>query len=570
PEEHGVAYETPHHEVFEIPPSRWGWPLEVLELSVRIQQILTRAGITKVGDLNGISLYEIEGCQGIGIDHLQNIESVVKQFLEIPNLSVDELTRDGRFQPPRLPVRVLRDIVEAKDVEEETSALFTMMSERDALLARARWTFKRGRNETLEELGSEWGITRERVRQLVNRNSQKLKDSGLRLPKCAKIVEIVEQAGGAMSSERLISKAAELDLTVTKNDLELIQGLSAFDITGGSLRYENDVYLWLSKSGIALWSDTTWRSSIRRKVRKQGMKSLGETSSVSRKVIQTSSPFGFAHSIAVLFDKDPQSASMLEVGDHLVPLPVQASNMTRLISKTIFVTGPILFADLIAGLRTAPRFTPPPAEVIQSVLKNHPSFVEIEGRWTLAEQICGCILSGSEQAALEIFKRNEGVMLFWDFIDQLEEAGYSYPTGALILRMPFIIRRSTGVYALRGRDVSASLVREKIAERKAARRNSVLSVREIATNEVEVQFRLNRWGLQGVLGLPSELRKLQRSQWQGRLPTGEVVELTIDHGFIWSLSSWFKSQGATEGMVVVASFYLSEGVVEFDELMECQ
>ena len=99
---------------------------------------------------------------------------------------------------------------------------------------------------------------------------------------------------------------------------------------------------------------------------------------------------------------------------------------------------------------------------------------------------------------------------------------------------------------------------------------------QLATGAFDVSVTLRRDGnlvqtypftVQGILGLPSELRGVATTRWDGRLPDGRATPLRMDNGFLWPLSAWFAQVGARVGDVLVVTFYMAEARVEFNEIL---
>jgi RNA polymerase sigma factor, sigma-70 family len=65
--------------------------------------------------------------------------------------------------------------LQAKGVTGMLKHLVTNLTDREANILRARYGMEGGRMKTLEEIGAEWGITRERARQVQNNALRKLR-----------------------------------------------------------------------------------------------------------------------------------------------------------------------------------------------------------------------------------------------------------------------------------------------------------------------------------------------------------------------------------------------------------
>jgi RNA polymerase primary sigma factor len=77
----------------------------------------------------------------------------------------EDLTEVGETvadEKAHTPFEDLRD----QDLREKVSGLLGVLTERERKIVRARFGFEGGQDKTLDEIGSSFGITRERVRQL--------------------------------------------------------------------------------------------------------------------------------------------------------------------------------------------------------------------------------------------------------------------------------------------------------------------------------------------------------------------------------------------------------------------
>ena len=112
---------------------------------------------------------------GIAADKVSklNAESVVPASLDA-QIGDEDLTEFGESvadEKARSPFEALRD----QDLREKVGDLFDVLNEREKKIVRERFGFDGGRRKTLEEIGADFGVTRERVRQLQGAAIAKLR-----------------------------------------------------------------------------------------------------------------------------------------------------------------------------------------------------------------------------------------------------------------------------------------------------------------------------------------------------------------------------------------------------------
>ena len=62
------------------------------------------------------------------------------------------------------------------DLKEDLMELLAMITPREKAMVELRFGFKKGGKRTLEAIGKEFGISRERVRQIINAAITKLRE----------------------------------------------------------------------------------------------------------------------------------------------------------------------------------------------------------------------------------------------------------------------------------------------------------------------------------------------------------------------------------------------------------
>lgn len=546
----------------KLPAELHGWPLSILGLSVRLANSLKRLGVVVLGDLQDRTGAQLINTAGLGVTGIQQIHVSIEHLTAIPNVQ-DLVQRDGNGQSlvPRLSARVLTAVAAARTLGEEFEALLTELPERNASLVRERWaSFDAG--STLDSIGHRHGLTRERVRQIVERHKKLVLTSNLRLPIAGRIVDLVEHAGGALTTPHLVRLLESEGLKTTRQELGILQTLSEMGVTGGRLIYSARHRLWLSDSGVARWINTHQLDEMNRSLKSRVRKRLARSGAVGRSDIRGLSPFGLSHALSVALRGKPRA---LRVGAYLLPVPSLNTPVTRNVMKMLAVTPLLNVTDVHAGLSQSARLDVPPIEVLLAELANHRDFV-VSGEMVSAAKppVREEVLSPSEQVIVSAMESSGGLLLWNEFTDAIQRAGFSFPMATVLLRQPFVVRRAIGIYGFRGRAVDPSLMRRKVRERQLARQNEVMRVRKLGADVLEVQFTLTPFSIQGVLATPSEIRRAGIVHWRGVF-AGRERPLVAKNGFIYNLSRWLRDVGASVGDVVIATFYLGEARVEFNE-----
>ena len=91
--------------------------------------------------------------------------------------------------------------------------------ERWAAVCRSRWGWDGRGPKTLEETGREFGLTRERIRQIIKKSERHTRDVNAYLPTAEAVIVLLKELGGAAYESDLAAAAAERGLV--RSDLEL-------------------------------------------------------------------------------------------------------------------------------------------------------------------------------------------------------------------------------------------------------------------------------------------------------------------------------------------------------------
>lgn len=186
------------------------------------------------------------------------------------------MERDGEFVAPQASRFTIHDSISAcLSADEEIDALLQAESERHRSSVLRRWVKRAGRHETLDEIGSVAGVTRERIRQVTERPKTKITQAALRFPRLSaaveelaavrrhwKMVHAIEflSARGHQTSEQTLRLAPTLAtigaipwIDIDQHDLIVVDATDPTEERGDDIT--PTVRLVLSRLRIAGWID---------------------------------------------------------------------------------------------------------------------------------------------------------------------------------------------------------------------------------------------------------------------------------------------------------------------------
>ena len=155
--------------------------LEELPISVRLEKVLRARGYRTLGDLHGCDLRELLKTKNCGRKSIIQLKQLLRraeagEFMPAASTSADD--------PLTSAIRLI-------DVG------MSSVSERNCEIVTQRLFGEKGESKTLEEVGEQFGMTRERVRQIVRDAFEKVRRSGG--PVLARALEAVaNQQNGAV------------------------------------------------------------------------------------------------------------------------------------------------------------------------------------------------------------------------------------------------------------------------------------------------------------------------------------------------------------------------------------
>jgi hypothetical protein len=572
--------ETPHIdsgcEPLRIAGTIGDWPLTSLELRRKTVDALHRAGFESVGSLANSSARAIASLSPADHERPAELQAAIDRIVNFAELAmlarVD--ARTERPLPTNLPLDLLKHVAVAKTVEEEHRALLYGLSDRNATFLWKRWQKPEGRTEFhLEDLGDTAGISRERVRQIVASRESILTKSNLRLPLSTRAVSVLEDLGGAATGQQWVSESRRRGLPLFKADLDRLEAISDLGLVDLRPRFDFSTKLWFTPRGYDHWVVGGRLAQLRRKARRL-RRSIQEFGAIPISKLRSCRPLGSAFTLRLVA---PTAKSFYRLGDFLVMDPPPATTLVKIARKALAVTQPMPISDLYSGItrwwpyqnmRRKSRVVELPAEgFVRCLLSKLPGFVVENDTIRLAENVdLGDVLRPSEQLALKVFEANHGIVVWHRYLEAMEEMGIPMATASLTLRAPFVVRRGSSLYALRSRNIPRSIASERRKERDQLQESSTGPQRWLSADMYQITYRVTRFSSQGVFPAPSGLRALKTTHWTGRFPDGCSEDVILRKGFLYKLGPWLTRIGASIGDEFIATFFVAEGIIEFDLL----
>lgn len=435
-------------------------PVSSLALDWRTLGELGRWGFHTLGDLLECDLAGL-----LSPAQIAKLRKLVVVLRTIPMEKLAEMswgTERADVGVPALSAELLQSIASAKTLDQEVEALCANLGDRNRDLVLARLHYRSDERHTFEELGKRNGITRERVRQIVNGHLAKLAGSGLRLPIGSRVVREIDLAGGIASAAALVERLSVEAVLTDRLSVNPLRELSDVGLVP-KISWDSETRVWVGVEGHSAWIETGQLSDVRRRLRGKARDDLRRVGAVEESALEDISPFDVGHASTLVA---PHGTSLRRVLGYLVPKPSPNSSMVRQARKVLAVTTPLSIVELYSGLLRNPGLGPlPPRDVVEIVLKQHPAFEVAGGRARLRGNPPRTeILSKSERALIELLEEYDGVILLQDMVDGMKQRGFSQPMTSMLTRSPILTRVATAVYALRGRHVPDELLSARRSE----------------------------------------------------------------------------------------------------------
>lgn len=157
-----AAGEPANESVFCVPLAARTFLLSDLPISSRLEKVLRRLGFNKLGDVDGVEYSYLLRCQGCGKKCIKELQELLKR------------AGSGEFTP----VDAADFSAELQQVAASIDSGLAKLADRNREIFESRISGNNGGPRTLEEVASEFGMTRERVRQITKKIFQTIRRSG--------------------------------------------------------------------------------------------------------------------------------------------------------------------------------------------------------------------------------------------------------------------------------------------------------------------------------------------------------------------------------------------------------
>ena len=441
------------------------------------------------------------------------------------------------FEPntktPKAPVRVLWALWHAATPLAEVEALTVGMTDRNRDMALSRLGLSGHPLPTYATIAKEFGISRARVGQLVNRFTDEVTSWGVRLPWCEHLLDCIQMRNGVWHS-------SEADQHLT-NSLHALVGLSQLDLMSARIQWDAGTESWTTAQGLQHMSRYKAQlannsAAIKRQRRHWGafrLNLLPRSHTIPDQVairLATPSTVGY------------------NVDNRLIVFPDAKSVLAKTARKALTALRSLAIDDLHNGVSQYNRLEPPSVDETHDILSVHRDFaIDLNRNVTLTERPdLRSVLTVAERTALQIMKDAEGVIDNDGYLYRMEKAGFGRELAGTILRAPFVKRLDRAVYALRGREIGPGRIQTaRVARLNRFRSSLVRSERDSC--RVTCTYRLSRPCLsEGRLPFPAA-EGIGNGRWRTSFPDGTKGMLSVRESSIRGLRPWMRRAGLAVG-----------------------
>ncbi len=542
-----------------------------LRLSVRASNVLVAAHISYVGELVRRTAAQIGKLQSCGKHSVAEIESRLAAIglsfgTEIADW--DRKVAQTAYDEPSAALeaaqveaqRTVVPEIQASSLEEELSGVVSAVIDgRNAEMVVKLLGWSGAGRRTLESVGQEYGITRERVRQIAAKTTNKIRANKIDFPWLTRAVNAARQVGPLTPKElaKLLRKArisrTDFDpsgLEAACEELGIEFGLERRTISG-QLVYGKE-------PGLA---------------RLHGLFRLCKRLTAARGCANFDAmcdelgvPEGERDGVRYMISKSGANIWLDDERRWLFSKATTRNRLSNVVSKALFVCPTIHLGELRRAAAKSRRLqSVPPTKVLAKFLDAN-GLAHVSGDEVVAQQtFADAIEPGSaEDTFLRVFKTH-GPVLRWDRLQELCIAAGMNPTTAGIYMSisPILTRVVRGVYALVGSKIEPGVVEEIAAEISRSRRRADSGWTSRGTLWCAIQ--INRSMLtSGAVHLPAFATSMvEGKEWEIRIDGKAFgTVLKARNNFVWSLAKPLERLGAEPGDMCILDFNLGGRTVD--------
>jgi len=553
--------------------------VEELDLSRRAGNCLKTRGINLIGELVQKKPSELLSITNFGRKSLAEIRSKLSKMnldlgIEIPGWNAENVKKVlsdysldlDRLRRSEAKKRYLSKSGTLEGDLEHLAELAGGERNRDIVIKYLGWDGKGRRRRTLQALGKEFGMTRERVRQVLGNFEKKVLEAQ-RLKKiyiskvALALKKVAEQMPGTASDIEFelvrqgitrepfrlegLSTAAKI---LGRNPIFIVVrfGNQRFIIPQGSLNYLK-VIIQQSRRAIEHW----------------GVATISDIVAQVEEDVHQHVPSNFAVSVLSTL-KDFRWLDESRGWFFLSSVP--RNRLLNLIEKILSVCDQIDIGDLRPGISRNHRMEgfAPPKEVLLQFCREIP-WCKVLGRSVYADPRLDWeqVLKGTTDWAMcAILKEYESAITTAEFEKRCLEVGINRNTFyAYLSYSPIITRIVSGVHALRGSKIPPAIVESLKRDHKPQK--VIADYGWTSNGEIWVAIKLSEATLRsGVFSIPSGMKTFIQGEFALKAADGAAIgALKIRDCSGWSLSTFFARRGGEAGDYLVLLFNIKDRLV---------
>lgn len=474
--------------------------------------------------------------------------------------------------PPHLAeatelLRQLADRIESMPkltLEEELIQIFgSTPYERNRQILIGYYGWEDGRQHTLTEIGTQFGITRERIRQVCAKLTKKQKGVG-------KIVAPVMDRVLALAEKRLPCSAAQFEAELTQQKLTAI-GIQMENVATAAKLLGRPVSFRIVKADAG-----------RLAVRPHQM-------GAAVAIIDLAKKETYFHGLATVkkIEKTVSQRFPGCVGPELATealrlidgfswldertgwfrlLPISKHGLPKAIDKILAVAGEVMISEMRKAMSRNRRLwkEPPPQNVLLEFCRQTEG-VRVEGEKIIADppRDWRKSLTGVEAQLVRVLTKHGPVMERGAMEDLCVAGGMNrFSFHAFVSWSPVIAQYGHSVYGLLGAEVSRQQVDALIAERREKRlAHRVLDDHgTTGDGRIWLSYRLSKAAsTYAVITVPAALKKTVRGRFKLLDAEGQQIgTLATKDGRAWGLGAFMREHGAQVGDYVVVTLDLKK------------
>lgn len=522
----------------------------------KINSVELKAEVTK--------LLEIEFCNSIksndfrfghlvrGIDKkAEDISGLATRLLNDENIPTDNTKTLSLLKELREKISTIQEM---KLEDELESYLQSVKIERDKKIISKRFGLNGNGLSTLQTIGDEFQVTRERIRQICKKWTDKLQESSVFVPKIEDTIKFITK-NTPNSCSVIMEKLVAEGITRKPFQLENIKELAdLFKVDYPFMLKEVDGIIYILSDASEMTVNLIHKKA-RKAIEHWGTSTIEE---ITSQVIEENQNISSEFIEQVLTSKE--DFSWLDKGSGWFWLKsVPRNRLYNQMRKVLSVADKIDISELRAGIsrhhRT--RSLSPPKRVLLEFCKQT-NLGRIENGLIISDNKLNWEkeLSTTEQFMVLILKENSNVMRRVDLEKLCVELGMSNPAFQVSLSYsPIIVKFGVGVYGLRGNNIPIGLI-ESITNSTSKRRGRVLKDFGWKNNDIWIAYQLSESAIKsGVIGVPASVKDYIEGEFRLRTEENQTVgRIVIREASAWGFSAFFRRRGGEIGDYMLLLF----------------